>query len=123
MNFAVVMENILMMCFPPIYGKQKVTGSRHIQIPIGLLICLALVSNCFGQAPFLTSRSDNQRSAANTNETLLTPANVNANNFGRLFSQSLDYQALAQPLYVPNVPIPGKGTHNVVYVATMADSV
>ncbi|MFI5224479.1 MAG: hypothetical protein ACHQX3_09630, partial [Nitrospirales bacterium] len=35
----------------------------------------------------------------------------------------LDYQALAQPLYVPNVNIPAKGTHNVVYVATMANSV
>ena len=88
-----------------------------------VLVALAILPNCFGQATFLTGRSDNQRSAANANETLLTPQNVNANSFGQLFSQSLDYQALAQPLYVPNVSIPGKGTHNVVYVATMADTV
>ena len=91
------------------------------------IVCLLLVgislSNCFGQFAFSTGRSNNQRTAANTNETLLTPSNVNANNFGHLFSQAIDYQALAQPLYVPNVTIPGKGIHNVVYVATMADTV
>src|SRR6266849_6045759 len=30
---------------------------------------------------------------------------------------------MAQPLYMPNVNIPGQGTHNVVYVVTQADSV
>ena len=36
---------------------------------------------------------------------------------------SLDSNAFAQPLYVPNVVIPGLGTHNVLYVATMNDSI
>ncbi|MGA7630533.1 MAG: hypothetical protein WCB11_07180, partial [Terriglobales bacterium] len=72
----------------------------------------------------LTGRSDNQRTGANLNETLLTPSNVNKNNFGALFNYPIDYQALAQPLYVSNVNINGQGVlHNVVYVATMADSV
>jgi hypothetical protein len=30
---------------------------------------------------------------------------------------------MAQPLYLPNVNIPGQGTHNVIYVVTQADSV
>src|SRR5882757_8001087 len=89
---------------------------------VGLLMASA-ISLASGQVPFPTSRGDNGRTGANTNETLLAPSNVDKNNFGRLFSYSLDYQSLAQPLYVPNVDIPGKGTHNVVYVATMADSV
>ena len=93
------------------------------KVAITLLVCAALVSSASAQANFPTSHSDNQRTGANTNETLLTPQNVNKNNFGRLFNYPIDYLALAQPLYVPNVDIPGRGTHNVVYVATMADSV
>ncbi|HEX9110313.1 MAG TPA: Ig-like domain-containing protein [Terriglobales bacterium] len=90
---------------------------------ITLLVGTAFVSVSRGQEAFVTGRSDNQRTGANVTETLLAPSNVNKNRFGRLFSRSIDYQALAQPLYVPNVSIPGLGTHNVVYVATMADSV
>ncbi len=41
----------------------------------------------------------------------------------KLFSVPIDGLAYAQPLYVPNVTIPGLGTHNVVYVATEHDSV
>jgi hypothetical protein len=87
------------------------------------LVVLALVSFSAAQVPFVTSHGDNARTSANTTETLLTPSNVNKTNFGRLFNYPLDYQALAQPLYVPNVAIAGKGIHSVVYVATMADSV
>ena len=88
-----------------------------------LVVCSALLSSLFAQQPIPTSRVDNTRTAANTNETLLTPANVNKNSFGRLFSVPVDYVVMAQPLYVPNVNIPGRGTHNVVYVVTQADSV
>ena len=42
--------------------------------------------------------------------------------FGRLFTTSIDYVAMAQPLYMPNVNIAG-GSHNVVYVVTQQDSV
>jgi hypothetical protein len=87
-----------------------------------LICCIAFLSSSFAQH-FTTSRADISRRGAVTNETLLTPANVNKNSFGRLFSSPVDYVVLAQPLYVSNVNIPGQGTHNVVYVATQADSV
>ena len=53
----------------------------------------------------------------------MTPANVNPNQFGKLFAMPVDGQVYAQPLYVSNLSIPGKGTHNVVFVATEADTV
>src|SRR6266853_1435183 len=89
---------------------------------ICICICTVLTPSLFAQSLF-TSRADNARDNANTNEPYLTPANVNKNGFGRLFSTPVDYVVMAQPLYVPNVNIPGQGTHNVVYVATQADSV
>ena len=101
-------------------------GSRFTsfyRLSIAVLLCVAFVSVGSAQSPFPTSHFDNQRTAANTTETLLTPANVNSIGFGQLFNYPLDFAAVAQPLYMPNVNIPGQGTHNVVYVATMADSV
>ena len=54
---------------------------------------------------------------------MLTPANVNATQFGKLFANAVDGYVYGQPLYLANVSIPGQGTHNVVYVATERDSV
>src|ERR1700682_5265034 len=88
-----------------------------------LVFCIVFLSSSFAQLPFATSRADNNRSGANTNETLLAPSNVNKNSFGRLFNFPVDYVVIAQPLYMPNVNIPGQGTHNVIYVVTEMDSV
>ena len=71
----------------------------------------------------LTAQVDNTRTGANLNEKILTPANVNAAQFGKLFTFKVDGDVYAQPLYVPDLDIPGKGNHNVLFVATEADSV
>ncbi len=75
-----------------------------------------------GQVAVTTEKNDNFRTGQNVSETILTPANVTSPNFQKLFAQNVDGYIYAQPLYVPNVNIPGLGVHNVVYVATENDS-
>jgi hypothetical protein len=74
------------------------------------------------QVNVTTYHNDISRSGANTQESILTPTNVNSAQFGKLFSVAVDGAVYAQPLYLSQVAI-GGGTHNVVYVATEHDSV
>ncbi len=87
-------------------------------------ICLATVGLAQGQTitPVLTQHNDLSRTGQYLTETTLTPSNVNASQFGKIFSYSVDGQIFAQPLYVPDVTIGGV-SHNVVYIATENDSV
>jgi hypothetical protein len=75
-----------------------------------------------GGTDVLTYHNDNSRTGANLNETTLTPQNVNASSFGKLFSYKVDGQVYAQPLEVSNLRIDGQ-IHNVLFVATQNDSV
>ena len=99
--------------------------TRRLPFPAFIILCGVLLFShaTQGQVSVLTYQNDNSRSGQNPNETLLTPVNVNANHFGKLFSYDADGFIVGQPLYVPNVTIPDSGTYNVVYVATQHDSV
>jgi hypothetical protein len=81
-------------------------------VPVGLLAQLNIV----------THRYDQARTGANLVETQLTPANVNSNSFGLLYSYPVDGPVYAQPLYVSGVTVNG-ARRNVLYVATMNDKV
>ena len=88
------------------------------------ILAVFLTALCFpAHSQVVTSQNDNARTSANLHETTLTPANVNARQFGRIFTLKVDGDIYAQPLYLPNVDIPGKGRHNVLFVATEHDSV
>jgi hypothetical protein len=66
----------------------------------------------------LTYHNDVMRTGWNASETTLTLQNVNSSTFGKLFVLPTDGKVDAQPLYAPNVNIPGNGIHNVLFVAS-----
>jgi outer membrane protein assembly factor BamB len=88
---------------------------------LGLALAAALP--LAAQVNVLTYQYNNARTGANLSETVLTPANVNAAQFGKLLSYPVDGYIYGQPLYLAAVDIPESGAHNVVYVATEHDSV
>jgi hypothetical protein len=71
----------------------------------------------------LTYHYNVTRTGWNAQESILTSANVNVHTFGKLFALHVDGKVDAQPLYMSGVKVPGKGTHNVLFVATEHDSV
>jgi PQQ-like domain len=89
----------------------------------GPLLLAALPVCLAAQVGILTNRYDNFGTGANTHETVLNAKNVNAAEFGKLYSYPVDGSVYAQPLYVPSVKIAGRGAHNVLFVATMNDKV
>jgi len=70
----------------------------------------------------VTWHNDIARTGQQLNETILTPANISASNFGKLGFFSVDGLVDAQPLFLADVPIAG-ASHNVVYVETENASV
>jgi len=90
-------------------------------------MALALAGPITAQAqsavqPVLQRGYDANVSGANLTETTLNASNVGPNMFGLLFFLPVDERIFAQPLYVPNIAIPNQGSHNVLYVATMKDT-
>jgi hypothetical protein len=70
-----------------------------------------------------TYHYDNQRSGIQARETILTPENVNATSFGKLFTLPVDGQVFAQPLIATNVIMADGKAHDLVFVATEHDTV
>ena len=107
---------------------RRALPARIFLLPVAILILSLLSVLIFrremlvGAAPafkgVLTYHNDNMRTGRNLSETSLTLKNVNSTTFGKLFVIPTDGLVDAQPLYAPDVSIPGNGTHNVLFVAT-----
>ncbi|WP_114209124.1 PQQ-binding-like beta-propeller repeat protein [Acidisarcina polymorpha] len=97
------------------YGRRSLRA-----LPTVFFLCGLSLAFAQAQISVVTAHNDIARTGQNLTERILTPATVNPNNFGRLFSQAVDNPIRAQPLFVSGVTIPGKGVHNVVYVGSSA---
>lgn len=71
-------------------------------------------------ADVLTYHNDNLRTGQNLGESILTPRNVNATNFGKVGFISVQGRVDAEPLYVSHLTIRG-ASHNVLFVSTEHD--
>ncbi len=71
----------------------------------------------------VTHHYDAARTGTNTQETILTPTNVNSATFGKVAEFTVDGQIDGQILYLHQVAIPVVGNKNVLYFATENDSV
>ncbi len=90
-----------------------------IKTPVTITVQAASAS---AGSAVLMHHNDLAGDGANLNEVTLTPANVNATNFGRKHALPVDGQIYAQPLYVPGLMVNG-AAHNTVFAATQNDSV
>ncbi len=88
------------------------------------LFILVLTANTLqAQVDVLTAQYNTSRTGSNTQETVLNQTNVNSLQFGKLFSRTVDAGFYASPLIATGVSIPGVGQRNVVYVATLGNTV
>src|SRR5215472_6698052 len=127
-------KHVFRASLPHRYSERKRFRPGRTDLNFSLLVLVALALGALSPGPrsacaagplsgVLTHHYDNQRTGTIVSETMLTTSNVNPSAFGKLFSDPVDAQVYAEPLYVANVTIPNKGTHNVLYIATENDSV
>ena len=99
------------------------TSFRVLTTLSGVVLASAL-GGAWAQVAVVTQHNDNGRTGTNTHEAALSPANVNKNQFGKLFSYTLDDQTYSQPLYAPHLTMSvDNQMHNVVFVTTVNNSV
>src|SRR5579871_2215977 len=110
-----------------IQAAQRIPSGRGIparaelRATLAVIAALLWITEAAAQVPVLQRGYDGAASGSTLSETRLTTATVNPSGFGMVFKLPVDDAIFAQPLYVPNVGI-GTVRRNVLYVATMSDS-
>lgn len=100
-----------------------------VHTPVNVWNCNAQTNQRWSRAnagpgvSMLTNRYDNQRTGSNTHETVLNTSNVNSSRFGLLYSRTVDGQLYAQPLYMSHVTFADGSVRNLVFAATMHNTV
>src|SRR3954466_12394827 len=94
---------------------------QSLKKSLSLVIFTCLLGRA--QVNILSANGNNDRTNSNLSEYQLSPATVTVGSFGKIGAFPVDGQVYAQPLYASGISIPGKGVLNVVFVATMHNSV
>jgi len=90
------------------------------RIFISLVTFLCFVTlTIHAQSGVLTQHNDLSRTGWYGQETILNTKNVKAGSFGKIFTRVVDDQIFAQPLVMLNVNVPNAGIKNIVFVATV----
>jgi hypothetical protein len=121
-------------------------ANRKVRLQLECVMLRQKQRNCFiepleqrlmltAAGDLLSNHMDLASTGQNLSETILTPANVTATSFGKLFDTRLDGQIYAQPLFKSNVNITrlsnaiggganpaSLGIHNVLFVASQHNS-
>jgi hypothetical protein len=105
---------------PSAVGAHTITATSTANPSLSATASITVTNQSAGSV--LTYHNDDARDGAFTQETTLTPQNVNSAQFGKLFSYHVDGQVYAQPLYMPAVNIAGS-IHELVFVETQGDGV
>lgn len=93
--------------------------SKRSRLCAGGVLAFSFACSSFSQVNVLTANYGNERTNANLQETTLSVSNVSPAGFGRIASVPVDGQIYAQPLYVSGVHLDRGMMANIVYVATM----
>ena len=96
-------------------------GAHQPEIIAASLLTFLQAHSANAQPPILQRGYDRNVTGATLSETTLNVTNVGPSTFGLVFKLPVDDTVYAQPLYVPSLVINGK-TYNVLYVATMSDT-
>ncbi len=91
------------------------------------LLLAFFLTNCWfttvAQVNVVTQHGDAGRTGWYNRETTLNKTNVHTGSFGKLFTRAVDDQLYAQPLIAQQVSIPAVGKRNIVYAATVNNTV
>src|SRR6478672_7010564 len=88
-----------------------------------LVQALLLTISMHAQKSVLTQHNDVSRTGWYDNEITLNKNNVKQGSFGKIFTRTVDDQVYAQPLVKLDLTIPGIGKKNIVFVATVNNTV
>jgi hypothetical protein len=119
-TISVCVHQTLLMAVPDLHRRNVALG---VVLAFAMLALVLAPGSDLPKVSVTTFHNNVFRQGLNSEETVLNLKNVNVRTFGKLFTHAVDGPIYAQPLYLSDLYIPGRGVHNVVFVATERNNV